>query len=115
MKCKSIVLIFSVVFLLPFNVYSWGSLQSEKVDGFSRYCHYSDGGVETVKSIDLCPVDNQSTAKHSGSPTINIKKSNNGFGSLTSEKTSGFNRYCTYSNGSVLTVSNTDLCPLTGK
>ncbi|MBD1577427.1 MULTISPECIES: hypothetical protein [Vibrio] len=115
MKYKSLSLILTAVSMFSFNAYSWGSLQSQKVDGFSRYCHYSDGGVETVKSSELCPITNQSTSQNNGSPTINIKNNNGGFGSLSSQKINGFNRYCKYTDGTVLTVGSTDLCPITSQ
>ena len=92
---------------------AWGSLQSQKVDGFSRYCTYTDGGVITIGSTELCPVDNSKGAQNNGSPSITIEKKNVGFGSLTDQKVNGFSRYCSYSNGAVLTVGSTDPCPVT--
>lgn len=104
-----------LVLLVSSVALGWGSLKSEKVDGFSKYCTYSDGGVLTVGSTDLCPIDNSKESKNNGSPTINVEKRNAGFGSLTSQNVKGFNRYCSYSNGAVVTVGSTDLCPITDK
>lgn len=94
---------------------AWGGLQSQQVSGFSRYCTYSDGGVLTVGSTELCPINNSEGSQNNGSPTINIENRNVGFGSLTGQRVNGFNRYCSYSDGAVLTVGSTDLCPITDK
>jgi len=99
---------------LSTEVYAWGALQSQEVRGFSRYCLYSDGGVLTVGSTDLCPINNLGSDRN-GSPTITIENRNAGFGSLTGQRVNGFSRYCSYSDGAVLTVGSTDLCPITSK
>jgi hypothetical protein len=106
--------VFAAFATLSTNAYAWGGLQSQEVRGFSRYCTYSDGGVLTVGSVDLCPTNN-SGADRNGSPTITIENRNAGFGSLTDQRVNGFSRYCSYSDGSVLTVGSTDLCPITSK
>lgn len=104
-----------VLSLLPAQAYAWGGLQSQTINGFSRYCTYSDGGVLTVGSTELCPINNSGTHQNHGSPTITIENRNAGFGSLTEQRVQGFSRYCGYSNGAVLTVGSTALCPLTDK
>ncbi|RBP35228.1 hypothetical protein DFR37_1182 [Eoetvoesiella caeni] len=104
--------------LLAFNApeaYAWGGLQSQSISGFSRYCTYSDGGVLTVGSTELCPINNSGVFQNHGSPTITIENRNAGFGSLTDQRVQGFSRYCSYSDGAVLTVGSTELCPLTDK
>ena len=106
--------IFVLMSISSLNVYAWGSLQSQKVNGFSRYCTYSDGGVITVGSTDLCPINN-SSSQNNGTPNVTIENRNAGFGTLTGQRVNGFNRYCSYSDGSVLTVGSTDLCPITSK
>ena len=93
--------------------FAWGGLQSQSINGFSRYCTYTDGGVLTVGATDLCPVTNQAASGAGGSPNINIENRNGGFGSLTRQAVNGFNRYCFYSDKAVLTVGATDLCPIT--
>jgi hypothetical protein len=100
--------------LASVDAHAWGGLQSQEVSGFSRYCTYSDGGVLTVGSTDLCPINN-SNSENNGSPTITIENRNAGFGSLTGQRVNGFSRYCSYSDGAVLTVGSTDLCPITDK
>ena len=99
------------------DVYAWGGLQSQSINGFSRYCTYSDGGVLTVGSTELCPINNSGAFQNHGSPssTITIENRNAGFGSLTGQRVQGFNRYCSYSDGAVSTVGSTDLCPVTDK
>jgi len=99
---------------LSTDVCAWGVLQSQEVKGFSRYCIYSDGGVLTIGSTDLCPINNSGSDKN-GSPTITIENRSAGFGSLTGQRVNGFSRYCSYSDGSVLTVGSTDQCPITDK
>ncbi len=94
---------------------AWGALKSQEVNGFSRYCGYSDGGVLTVGSTELCPTNNSNSSQNTGSPIINIENRNGGFGSLTGQKINGFSRYCSYSDGAVLTVGSTDLCPITNQ
>ena len=101
--------------LIISDAYAWGSLQSQSIDGFSRYCTYSDGGVLTVGSTELCPIDNSNAPQNHGSPTITIENRNAGFGSLTEQRVQGFSRYCGYSYGAVLTVGSTELCPLPDK
>ena len=107
--------IFAFMTLVSIEAHAWGGLQSQQVNGFSRYCTYSDGGVLTVGSTDLCPINNSNGSKNNGSPTITIENKNVGFGSLTGQRVDGFNRYCSYSDGAVLTVRSTDLCPTTDK
>ncbi len=111
---KIIFSAFIVGSIISTNAHAWGALQSQEVNGFSRYCTYSDGGVLTVGSTDLCPINNSGSDNY-GSPTINIENRNVGFGSLTGQRVNGFSRYCTYSNGAVLTVGSTDLCPISDK
>lgn len=105
----------TVITLASIDAHAWGGLQSQEVNGFSRYCTYSDGGVLTVGSADLCPINNSDASQNYGSPTINIENRNAGFGSLTGQRVNGFSRYCSYSDGAVLTVGSTDLCPITDK
>lgn len=114
-KRNGVVLLFITALLFSLNTHAWGSLKSQSVSGFSRYCTYSDGGVLTVKSTDLCPATNAKQSKNNGSPTIDIRNNNAGFGSLKSQKISGANRYCSYSDGTVLTVGSAELCPITSK
>jgi hypothetical protein len=113
-KCK-ITIILSFLFMFSLDAHAWGSLESQSVSGFSRYCTYSDGGVLTVGNTDLCPINNSAQSKNNGSPTIDIQNRNAGFGSLKRQKVQGFNRYCSYSDGTVLTIGSTDLCPITSK
>lgn len=109
-----IILYLIFIALASADALAWGGLQSQEVNGFSRYCTYSDGGVLTVGSADLCP-SNNSGSDNNGSPAINIENRSAGFGSLTGQRVNGFSRYCSYSNGAVLTVGSTDLCPITDK
>ena len=109
----SLSLLFLCLFSL--NVNAWGTIQKQEVDGFSRYCHYSDGGIMTVGSADLCPIDNQSQDNFGGRPRIDKRNNNGGFSSLKSQKVNGFNRYCYYHDGSISTVGSTDLCPITSQ
>ncbi|MCU7959022.1 MAG: hypothetical protein KZQ58_03290 [gamma proteobacterium symbiont of Bathyaustriella thionipta] len=104
-------------FLCVFSLHAhaWGSLKSQNASGLGRYCTYTDGGVLTVGSTDLCPMDNSEQSKNNGSPTINIENKNVGFGSLKGQQVKGFNRYCAYSDGTVITIGSTDLCPITSK
>lgn len=97
------------------DAYAWGGLQFQSINGFSRYCTYSDGGVLTKSSTELCPINNSGAPQNHGSPTITIENRNAGFGSLTGQRVQGFSRYCSYSDGAVLTVGSTELCPLTDK
>ena len=109
------IIVLSSLCVFSLQVHAWGSLQSQNVSGFSRYCTYTDGGVLTVGSTDLCPIDDSAQSKNNGSPRINIENKNVGFGSLTGQKVKGFNRYCAYSNRTIITVGSTDLCPITSK
>lgn len=36
-----------------------GFLQSQSVNGFLRYCRYSNGVVNTINSVELCPLNTQ--------------------------------------------------------
>lgn len=112
---KFIFILFLAFITISIDAHAWGGLQSQKINGFSRYCTYSDGGVLTVGSTDLCPINNSNGSKNNGSPSINIENRNVGFGTLTGQRVKGFNRYCSYSDSAVLTVGNTDLCPATDK
>lgn len=90
---------------------AWGGLQSQNADGFSRYCKYTDGGVLTVGSTDLCPATNHAESSGGGSPTVDIQNRNGGFGALVRQILNGTNRYCLYTDKSVRTVAATQLCP----
>ena len=93
-----------------------GTLKSQKVKGLSRYCAYSDGGVVTIDHKDLCPDKNPAPTKSGSPPDINIKhRGNPEFGPLTGQKIKGQNRYCTYAEGSVLTVEKNESCPKTNR
>lgn len=96
-----------VISALISNAMAFGTLTSQRVSGFERYCAYSDGGVETVGAAELCPITNQGTDGR-----VNIQKSI-GFGSLSGQQIRGFNRICDYTNGAVLTVGAAELCPIT--
>ena len=111
MMKRIVLLAFSIPFSL--SVQAWGSLEKHEVDGFNRYCYYSDGGVSTVSSSTLCPNTNSEQGSNSNSPVIDKKGSNVGFGTLQSYSTKGFNRNCNYSNGAVKTVGSSELCPNT--
>ena len=103
-------LIIAILFvLIPCQAFAWGGLTGQRVDGFDRYCFYSDGGALTVGSTDLCPISNQGSGG-----VIDMRKSF-GFGSLADQRVNGFYRYCSYSNGAVLTVGSTDLCPVSSE
>lgn len=119
--------------------WAWGGLQGQTIDGFGKYCTYSDGGVLTVGATELCPITNQeqssdfpgpgyapgpgqgpgtgSMQRHrpppSGGPIIDIENRNGGFGTLSGQGTNGSNRYCYYTDKAVITVGVTELCPLT--
>lgn len=94
------------------NAWAWGTLQNQSVNGFSRYCSYTDGGVLTVGATDLCPASNMNQLDDGTSPTINIENRNGGFGTLKGQGTNGSKRYCYYTDNAVLTVYVTDLCPV---
>lgn len=86
---------------------AFGSLSSQRISGFDRFCFYSDGGAITVGSTELCPISNMASPG-----TVTIKRSF-GFGAVQGAGTvRGFSRVCRYSNGDVLTVGSTDLCPI---
>jgi hypothetical protein len=97
------------------NAWAWGALQNQSVNDFSRYCTYSDGGVLTVGSTDLCPINNMSQSDDGAGPNISIENRNVGFGTLKGQGTSGSKRYCYYTDNAVLTVYVTDLCPISDK
>ncbi|CAH0991319.1 hypothetical protein SIN8267_01422 [Sinobacterium norvegicum] len=111
MATERLTLIISSLFFCS-QALAWGVLETEEVDGFSRYCHYTDGGIVTVDSTDLCPANNTEHSTNNGSPSIEVDNKNGGFGSLTEQRVEGFSRYCHYSNGSITTVPSTDLCPI---
>ncbi len=106
----------TIIFIVnSIGAFAWGSLELQSISGISRYCTYSDGGILTVGSTDLCPTDNSAISKNSVSPIINIQNRNVGFGALQSQNVEGINRYCSYSEGTVETVSSTESCPPTSK
>ncbi len=115
MKFKRVAFALSLLSCVSLHVQAWGGLQSERVSGFSRYCSYSDGGVLTVGSTDLCPINNSAKSGNFDSPTIDIQNRNAGFGALKNQSVNGFSRYCSYTDGTVKTVGSTDLCPITSK
>ena len=111
------ILMTALMVLVTASVDAYGSagLQSQEVvNGSNRYCRYSDGSVLTVNSIDSCPIDNSSVSSD-GSSSSNVKNNNVGFGSLNGQKVDGSNRYCLYTDGTVLTIGSTEICPNTNK
>lgn len=114
---KALVMLAALVGVLVSggNAFALGGLQSQTVNGFSRYCKYSDGGVLTVGSTDLCPATNQSVPNGNDSPNIDIQNRNRGFSSLTRQVVNDLNRYCFYSDKAVLTVKAMNLCPVTNQ
>jgi hypothetical protein len=113
-KMKLILVLFlTLISLESTNVLAWGGLKSQEVNGFSRYCTYTDGGVLTVGSAEVCPTNNSAVSEGSPSPTINIENRNGGFGALIDQRVNGLSRYCSYSDGAVLTVGSATLCPVT--
>ena len=104
-----------LLLLVPMSVSvsAWGTIEKQEVDGFNRYCYYSDGGVSTVSSSSFCPSTNSDQGSNRNSPVINKKGQSVGFGTLESHSTKGFNRYCNYSDGSIKTIKSASLCPMT--
>ena len=115
MNRVNINFVFIFLLMLSLDAHAWGTLKSQFVNGFSRYCTYSYGGILTVGNTDLCPIKNYEQSKNNGYPTVDVKNRNVGFGSLKKQKVKGFNRYCFYSDDTVLTVGSTDLCPIISK
>ncbi|RLA38737.1 MAG: hypothetical protein DRR06_20260 [Gammaproteobacteria bacterium] len=114
----SIVLLLSLLSLFSLEIYAAppGTLKAEKVKGLSRYCTYTDGGILTIDHTDLCPTKNPNPSKTGSPPIVNIeKKGNPDFGPLSGQRIKGDNRYCSYTDGTVLTVGKTDTCPNTSR
>ncbi len=89
-----------------------GILTSEKVKGLSRFCAYSDGGIMTVAHTDLCPRRNPLPTKNGSPPSVNIeRKGGPVIGPLSAQKIQGANRYCSYADGTLLTVAKNTKCP----
>ena len=115
--------IFTLVFLSSFSLLSLGvyaappgTLKSDKVKGLSRYCTYSDGGISTIEHTKQCPRKNPKPSKSGSPPIVNIeKKGGPSSGPLSGQKIKGNNRYCSYKDGTVLTVEKNDKCPNTSR
>lgn len=89
-----------------------GTLKSDKVKGESRYCAYTDGAILTIDHTDFCPRKNPKPTKSGSPPSVNIeRKGGPGLGPLKRQEIKGANRYCSYADGTVLTVDKTDKCP----
>ncbi|MCK5818296.1 MAG: hypothetical protein KAH18_03395 [Psychromonas sp.] len=101
--------------LMSFSLtsFAWGSLKKREIQGFYTYCYYTDGGVSTVSSTAICPISNQAEGSNSISPVINIKK--NMVAPLKSQYVKSFNRYCTYQNGAIITINQSNPCPISSK
>ena len=113
-----IVVLLSSFSLLTFDVYAApaGTLKSDKAKGLSRYCTYSDGGILTIEHTELCPRKNPNPSKNGSPPIVNVeKKGAPSSGPLSGQKIKGSNRYCSYADGTVLTVDKNDKCPNTNK
>mgnify|MGYP003385624026 CR=1 FL=1 len=109
-----IVVLMSVFSLLSLGVYAApaGTLKSDKVKGLSRYCAYSDGGISTIEHTEQCPRKNPNPSQSGSPPVVNVeKKGGVGSGPLRGQKIKGGNRYCSYGDGTVLTVDKNDKCP----
>lgn len=106
---KTLILVGLGLLMLSSSVFAFGRNNGSKIDGFDKYCFYSDGGTLTVGSTDICPSSNAGAAGQ-----IDIQKSS-GFGGLSDQRVKGFYRYCSYTNGAVLTVGSADLCPASSK
>ena len=112
-KCFIAVLIGSFS-LLSLGAYAApaGTLKSDKVKGTSRYCAYSDGGISTLEHTEQCPRKNPNPSKNGSPPVVNVeRKGGPDSGPLRGQKIKGGNRYCSYGDGTVLTVDKNDKCP----
>lgn len=106
---KTLILVGLGLLMSSSSAFAFGVNNGSKIDGFDKYCFYSDGGALTVGSTDLCPTSNAGADGQ-----IDIQKSF-GFGGLSDQRVKGFYRYCSYTNGAVLTVGSTDLCPISSQ
>lgn len=90
-------------------VFAFGVNNGSRIDGFDKYCFYSDGGALTVGSTDLL-----SHLNAGADGQIDIQKSF-GFGGLTDQRVKGFYRYCSYTNGAIPGQSGQRSCPITSE
>ncbi|WP_373505461.1 hypothetical protein [Aestuariivirga sp.] len=102
---KKVALLVVSILISSTAAFADGQLQSEKVDGYYRYCYYSDGGALTVGSSNQCPVTNRGLGGQQ-----DIQK-NTESGGLVSERVNGEYRYCHYANGAVTTIPSIEICP----
>ena len=79
---KTLILVGLGLLMLSSSVFAFGRNNGSKIDGFDKYCFYSDGGTLTVGSTDICPSSNAGAAGQ-----IDIQKSS-GFGGLSRESKS---------------------------
>ena len=109
---------FLLISLFALNVYATppGVLKTDKVKGSSRYCSYKDGGVLTIEHTEQCPKKNPNPSDNASPPVVNIeRKGGPKFGPLKKQTIKGNNRYCSYTDGTVLTVKKNATCPNTSR
>ncbi|WP_373502197.1 hypothetical protein, partial [Aestuariivirga sp.] len=84
-----------------------GEYVSDRVDGFFKYCYYSDGGALTVGPSNQCPVTNRGLGGQ-----VDVQDTYPP-GKLASEELRGKHKYCHYYGGASVPILPNDICPAT--
>lgn len=84
-----------------------GKFVDSRVEGFFRYCYYSDGGALTTDPGSQCPFSNRGLGGQ-----VDIQNTYPA-GKLAGEEIRGQWKYCHYYGGASLPIAPTDTCPPT--
>jgi len=55
---KKFILAISTIAIFAVTAYATGFLSGESTSGMNKICYYNDGSAITVKSYELCPLQN---------------------------------------------------------
>lgn len=102
---KKSIIVAGAIFLWAGQAFAFGQLESQKVEGFFRYCYYTDGGALTVGPSNQCPMDNRGVAG------IVDLQSTSDTGKLASEEIKGKFKFCHYYGGASVPVLPNETCP----
>ena len=92
------------VAVLSSPVLAAGEFVDSRVEGFFRYCYYSDGGALTTDPGANCPVSNRGLGGQ-----VDLQNTYPP-GKLASEEIRGRWKYCHYYGGASLPIAPTDTC-----
>ncbi len=108
-KTFSLLCMFTLFFVVDAQSMTYFLVKDLGIQGFMRYCKYSDGKIYTVNSTELCELSIETGGVPTGGQTT---------GFLAGEYEDGMTKVCIYDvlgDKRALRLNSTSLCPLSAK